>query len=73
VQCVSCHNPTNLGGGYGFDTYSDTIGAVALGAPQNSPLYTAVASGQMPKGGTPLGTLAVQSIYLWIQMGAPNN
>ena len=68
--CVSCHGGA---GGYSFDSYSNTLAAVSAQNPSASPLYTAVSSGRMPKGGTKLSDAQIKAISDWITAGAPNN
>jgi mono/diheme cytochrome c family protein len=68
--CVNCHGGS---GGYSFDNYSNTLKAVAKGNPGASPLYTAVNSGVMPKGGPALSSSQVTAIFNWIADSAKNN
>jgi hypothetical protein len=67
---VNCHGAS---GGYNFETYANTMsGGVVKGNASQSPLYTAISSGRMPKGGS-VSAANLKLIYDWIQSGAPNN
>ena len=68
--CVGCHGGA---GGYSFDTYSNTMHGVTLYDTANSPLYTSVHTGRMPKSGTALSQEQIKAISDWINLGAPNN
>ena len=68
--CMSCHGGA---GGYNFDSYSGTLQAVTAGNPSASALYTAIASGRMPKGASKLSDAQIQAVQDWITQGALNN
>lgn len=72
-RCLNCHGPTRRDGGVDFRTYTSTIRTLTAGNAARSPLYTEVASGSMPEGGTRLTTVQVQAIQDWINAGALNN
>lgn len=63
-KCMACHAV--------FSSYESfmTSGMVVAKNPETSPLYLKVASGQMPKGGTPLSDTETKAIYDWISGGA---
>lgn len=62
-KCVACHAS--------FATHGGIMSAVVAGNPDASVLYTKVATGQMPKNGTPLSSSEVTAIFDWISAGAP--
>jgi mono/diheme cytochrome c family protein len=64
-KCAGCHA--------NFSTYASLMasGAVIPGSPDQSALYQKISTGQMPKTGGPLSDPEVQSIYAWINAGAP--
>jgi mono/diheme cytochrome c family protein len=68
--CVGCHGGA---GGYSFDTYANTMHGVTPYDTANSPLYTSVRTGRMPKSGTALSQEQIKAISDWINLGAPNN
>ncbi len=63
-KCISCHS--------NFATYSGLMasGVVIPRNPTGSLLHSKCASGQMPKGGSPLSAEEVTAIYEWISAGA---
>lgn len=64
-KCLACHVQ--------FGNYNDLMssGFVVAKNPESSRLYQMVASGQMPKNGTPLSEAEVKAIYEWISNGSP--
>ncbi len=68
--CVGCHGGS---GGYSFDSYSNTMKAVAAGSPSSSLLYRSISSGSMPQSGTHPSSAQIQVISDWITAGAQNN
>ncbi len=67
-KCMSCHTS----GAINFSSYDTLIagGSVVPGNPAASKLYTQIASGLMPKNGTPLSAADVSAISEWITAGA---
>jgi mono/diheme cytochrome c family protein len=72
-QCVNCHKPGNLGGGYDMMTYDKIKTRIVDFNPGASKLMQEVASGNMPSGGSPVSAELQKALSDWIQMGAPNN
>ncbi len=72
-RCESCHSSGNASGGVDLSSYSSTMasGVVVAGDPSGSRLLSAVSSGAMPLGGSPLSEGDVASISGWIASGAP--
>jgi uncharacterized membrane protein len=71
-KCVACHSSQMPSGGIDLSTYSGALGSgVVPGSPGASRLYTVVASGTMPKGGSPLSQDETGAIFTWILQGAP--
>jgi uncharacterized membrane protein len=66
-KCVQCHST--------LATYEGVMSSniVVPGSPEKSQLYRQVQSGDMPQQSTGLSTGEIQTIYEWIQQGAPNN
>lgn len=71
-NCIGCHKPGNLGGGFDLSSHAGVKDCAATGK-----LYNAVAqNGQaqaMPKGGTKLSNCNISAIKSWIDAGTPNN
>jgi len=67
-KCLKCHSYAP----YDFSSYDSMMaaGVVTAGDPQDSMLYTEVATADMPKGGPPLSPDEVQMISQWITDGA---
>lgn len=82
-SCNSCHSTANaasLGGSKILDTYDDVMNSVdttnltdTFATLDNSGLYSSVAAGRMPKGGTKLSACDMAKIKYWILAGAKNN
>jgi hypothetical protein len=72
-RCYKCHNSLISSGGRRFDSYNSTMNSVVAGAPNSSPLYVNVLSGNMPREGLPLSDAEVAMIGEWILDGALNN
>jgi hypothetical protein len=72
-SCVSCHSGSEISGGVDLSSYQNVIRHVTPGNSSSSQLYTAVASGRMPQGGSPPSPELVGELRAWIDDGAPNN
>jgi ribosomal protein S16 len=70
--CVSCHNSTQMGGGYDLSNYNGVKQSILdgrfLGTIQQSAGYS-----PMPKGSGALSACDQTAIQKWIQAGYPNN
>ena len=79
VNCLSCHNPTELSGGLDLTTSEsaraggDSGPALVPGDPQRSNLLSRIRDGEMPPEGKgePLSTEQVALLEGWIRRGAP--
>ena len=71
-KCVNCHNANNPGGGYQFDSYSETKKSVdnsrLLGTIQFEAGYS-----PMPKGGNIMPICELGTFRNWVSEGALNN
>jgi mono/diheme cytochrome c family protein len=67
-HCISCHGSS---GGVSLTSYASVLKTVNPGSPQGSSLYTAIATGNMPRGGSQLSSTLVNEVYDWIKAGAP--
>ena len=74
-RCVLCHVSEGRGhGGFGGVLSAQTLiktGHVVPFAPERSPVYLRVESGDMPRVGARLTVVEVGSIGAWINCGAP--
>jgi hypothetical protein len=62
-----------MNGGYSYSSYAGVSQAVVPGDAASSPLYQAVASGQMPRTGARLSDSELALVRDWIDSGAQNN
>lgn len=70
-QCLGCHSASNASGGVDLSSYAKVVTLVKAGNPSSSLLYTEIASGSMPMGGT-LAPELKTLVYNWIATGANN-
>jgi mono/diheme cytochrome c family protein len=76
-KCVSCHSGASAPHGIDLSSYKNIMEnalfppLVVSGRPDASSLYSAVASGEMPKNGAKLSENELLAIYKWIELGAP--
>lgn len=84
LRCLRCHDSrggTKVRGATDFSTHKNLLASegfelkpVEPGDPENSSLYTAVESGEMPRPkGNKLPEEQIKAIYDWIKNGALNN
>lgn len=69
ANCVSCHQPGNVSGGYDLSSYT------AIAANANAIVGSMKANGYqlMPIGGPALADSTIQKISCWIQQGKQDN
>jgi len=66
-KCARCHN---IGfGGFFTTSYETVIQKTVNGNPEASPVYTQVASGEMPPGNERLSDEEIKWVYDWIRGG----
>lgn len=77
TKCMTCHavaDPTNHH--VDLSGYHKIVGSplvpplVVPGKPEESSLYTSIATGRMPKGGARLSETDSKAVYDWIKRGA---
>jgi len=75
-KCMSCHSGASAPHGIDVSSYDKIMNnavfppLVIPGNPESSSLYTAAASGRMPKGAAPLQEMELKALYGWIKNGA---
>ncbi|MES3039135.1 MAG: hypothetical protein V4736_14605 [Bdellovibrionota bacterium] len=70
AKCVACHSNNHQ---IPLTNYLQILATVTPGNAASSLLYDSVASGRMPKSGTPLTTDQLTTVRTWIKAGAQNN
>ena len=76
-RCVACHNTRTASGRLNLDSFAaltkggESGAAFAAHDADNSPLWTMVDDGSMPKDADPLSKEEISLIKKWIQVGAP--
>ncbi len=79
ANCVRCHSGDSAPNGLRLTDYATVMkGSLFLpvvrpAAPESSPLYLTTSKATMPADGQPLNQTQVQTIYDWIEAGAPDN
>jgi hypothetical protein len=69
--CLDCHHDGNSEELSPLATYQDVLRQVVPGDPQQSPLYTSVHTGQMPRKRPHLRGSDQRLLAAWISAGAP--
>lgn len=75
-KCVECHSGSNAPHGIDLSSYQRIVNSslfpplVIPGNPESSSLYSACASGDMPKNASRLSSAELKVIYDWIKNGA---
>lgn len=72
ANCANCHLNGNIQGGVTLNTYTQVMRYVVPNSPAGSRLYGEVQRNEMPPN-NPLSATEKQSIYSWVNSGAPNN
>lgn len=70
-HCISCHNASNMSGGFALDTYSGAVNCAnsgrLLGAIKQLPGYI-----PMPLSSNKLSDCDIAKVQRWINTGKPN-
>lgn len=69
-SCIRCHNGPTGFGRVDLSTYATTLAKVEPGKPEQSPFYTSIRDGRMPKRSPPLSAEKAALVRTWIEAGA---
>ncbi len=72
--CMKCHSGFSPKAGVNVSSYFELMNSnvIVAGDPDNSRLYTVIASGKMPKNANMLSQEQIDLVRQWIQDGAPD-